>query len=291
MSHSTIRLPKRATLHQAEDVRWLPSSAADQAWLSRFRLERHWAHRFGASRRLDASIASKSVIPAAELPRRIWIYWKQGWSNAPALVDQCRRSWIEKNPDWEVVELDETNLGEWIDNASIFEHREMSVTHRSNLVRLHLLARHGGVWTDATVWCSSPLSAWLPDLLANGFFAFSRPGPDRLLATWFLVAQPAHPLVQAWQERVERYWRLVDKADFPYWFHHLFARMIRERRDMRRLWRISERVSAVPSLVSQFTAVGEPIPPVGPCRALEPPPVHKLNWRFAMPGEFAEKPE
>ena len=278
-------------MQQAENVRSLHSSAADQAWLCRFRLERHWAHRLGASRRLDAPVASRRVTPAGELPRRIWIYWKQGWSNAPPLVDRCRRSWIEKNPGWEVVQLDEANLAEWIGNASIFEEREMSVTHRSNLVRLHLLARHGGVWTDATVWCPGPLDAWLPDLMATGFFAFSRPGPDRLLATWFLAAQPAHPLVHAWQERVERYWRLVERADFPYWFHHLFARTLRERRDMQRLWRRSERVSAVPSLVSQLTALGEPIPPVGSCRAIQPPPVHKLNWRYPMPREFSGTPE
>jgi hypothetical protein len=59
---------------------------------------------------------------------------------------------------------------------------------------MELLRRHGGVWADATCYCLQPLAEWLPSKLAPaGFFAFDRPAPDRMLASWFLAAQPAWP--------------------------------------------------------------------------------------------------
>ena len=36
----------------------------------------------------------------------IWIYWHQGWGNAPEIIKICKKSWIKKNPEWDVRALD-----------------------------------------------------------------------------------------------------------------------------------------------------------------------------------------
>jgi hypothetical protein len=41
---------------------------------------------------------------------------------------------------------------------------------KSDIIRLHLLAQHGGVWADATVLCLQPLDHWLYDMLAPARF-------------------------------------------------------------------------------------------------------------------------
>ncbi|HEX8671696.1 MAG TPA: capsular polysaccharide synthesis protein, partial [Longimicrobium sp.] len=239
----------------------------------------------GPPRRLDAPLPAGAAPRGGGVPGRVWIYWEQGWDQAPPLVAACRRSWAERNPDAEVVALDARTVLQWVDPESLFPHREMSLTHRSNLIRLNLLARHGGVWVDGTAFCATPLADWLPAVAQTGFFTFSRPGPDRLLSSWFLAAEPGHPLVLGWLARAERYWSLVEKADFYHWLHYLFADMCRDDRELRRHWRAVPRVSADGPHEVQFFALGRG----NRDRVMETVrsnrvPVHKLSWRLGFPA-------
>ena len=263
----------------------------DRFWLQRFRLRARLDSWFGVSRRLDAPVPHPERGRATRLPRRIWIYWEQGWSEAPPLVMACRKSWQDCNPDWELVSLDAHNVGDWLHPESLHSRRTMSRTHRSNLVRLNLLAREGGVWADATTYCSTPLTDWLPALMPGGFFAFSRPWRDRLLSSWFLAAEPQHPLVLGWLERVDRYWRLVERADFPFWVHRLFADACRTDRHFRRLWASTPRINAEEPHAVQFHALGSGDRERAMAALASPGvPVHKLNWRMPFPPPEEDSP-
>jgi hypothetical protein len=77
----------------------------------------------------------------------------------------------------------------------------------SDILRVHLLQRYGGVWVDATLLPSAPLERWLPPLLEPvGFFGFSRTGPYRRLDSWFLAAKPESWLVSTLAAEVRGYW-------------------------------------------------------------------------------------
>jgi Capsular polysaccharide synthesis protein len=138
----------------------------------------------------------------------IWFLWFQGLQNAPYTVRKCHESWRARNPDWQVICLDETSL---TDFASL-DYRAgniagLSLQHRADLLRLDLLAHHGGVWADSTCFCVQPLDDWLPAMMNSGFFAFSRPGPDRIISNWFLAAQPDNVLVSRLFARMLDYWK------------------------------------------------------------------------------------
>lgn len=141
-------------------------------------------------------VGSKNLIP-----RRVWIYWHQGISEAPFVVKKCIESWIKENPTWEVTLLDKDNLGEYID-LEFYEKKsgDLNLTKQSNLIRLQLLSEYGGVWADATTLCMRPLDGWIEDCTQSGFFAFHKPGRDRLLATWFLASEKKSPIVIKWAE-------------------------------------------------------------------------------------------
>jgi hypothetical protein len=262
--------------------------AADRFWLPRFRLRAWRDRRLGVPRRLDAPLPAGESVVGGAVPNRVWIYWEQGWDQAPPLVAACLRSWIEHNPDAEIVALDARSVLDWVDPERLFPGRGMSLNHKSNLIRLNLLARHGGIWVDATTFCTTPLSAWLPPLTGTGFFTFTRPGKDRLLSSWFLAAAPGHPLILGWRERAERYWGLVNRAHFYFWFHYLFADMVRDDEEQRRRWRAVPRVSASGPHEVQFFALGHGNREhVLETLRLNRVPIHKLNWRidFPAPGE------
>lgn len=141
------------------------------------------------------------------IPKTIWFLWFQGLDKAPYVVRKCHESWVARNPGWRIVLLDESSLpGFGTVNYSAGALGSVSPAHRAGLLRLDLLAHHGGVWADATSLCVRPLDDWLPECTRSGFFAFSRPAPDRVLSTWFLAAEHGNILSARLFGRMHSYW-------------------------------------------------------------------------------------
>jgi hypothetical protein len=155
--------------------------------------------------------------------RTIWIFWSQGFENAPEVVHICLRSWKLRNPGWRVVELSDSNLAEYVDPEPLANLRALSNIRTqkfANLLRIYLVGRHGGVWADATCFCCKPLDDWLPEYMVSGFFAFRRRphawlegagnlgwrcyterSGDRIVANWFVSALRGNPLALIFFEK------------------------------------------------------------------------------------------
>jgi hypothetical protein len=178
------------------------------------------------------------VATSAGTPAKIiWSAWFQGLQNAPYVVRQCHESWLIRNPGWRVVCLDEASLPTFA-SADYAEGNlaRLPAQARADLLRLDLLAHHGGVWADATCFCAKPLDDWLPANTESGFFAFSRPGPDRIISNWFLAAEPGGVLVSRLFEQMLNYWR-------DHEFHQDSRRITRKA--LTRLLRLSPRTRAL----------------------------------------------
>ena len=126
----------------------------------------------------------------------------QGLDAAPLVVQKCYESWQKHNPDWNIVLLDENNIQEHITL------RAKQITHQalSDILRINLLSKYGGVWVDATCFCTKPMGEWLYANLNSGFFAFERPGPDRMISSWFLASTKNNYITHAYTEAVNMYW-------------------------------------------------------------------------------------
>ena len=143
-----------------------------------------------------------------KVPKIVWFLWFQGLEQAPLLVKKCFESWINHNADWKIIFLCDDNLHQYIDlDLSKEKLTKLNRTHLSDLVRLKLLSQYGGIWVDSTCFCTKPLDLWLNNYLHSGFFAFYRPGKDRLLSNWFLVSQVNHPIISKLYEKLVSYWK------------------------------------------------------------------------------------
>lgn len=133
----------------------------------------------------------------------IWTYWHQGWEQAPEVVKRCHQSWIRWNPDYAVHALDQHTLFQHVDfPAGVHpRRRDLTIQKMSALGRLALLSRYGGVWADATVMCTRGLSDWLGGYYDARFFAFRKPGEDRLMSNWFMAAEPESLIIQRLRRR------------------------------------------------------------------------------------------
>jgi hypothetical protein len=180
-------------------------------------------------------------------PRTIWCLWFQGWANAPDLVRACGASWRQHNPGWTIHYLsNETlaaRLGAMPEFAAI-RAKNLPIEALSDVLRIELLHRFGGVWVDSTVYCLRPLDPWLSQAMPHGFFAFDRPAPDRMLSSWFLAGERGCYLVEAWRRKILTYWQGRRERDDYFWFHHLFGEAYESDPAFRAIWDATPKHSA-----------------------------------------------
>lgn len=264
------------------------------------------------------------------VPKIIWILWLQGIQNAPPLVQQCVASWRKYNPDWKVIVLDEHNLAQHAVISLVVLQNAAKVSPQavSDVLRINLLAQHGGVWADATCLCCRPLDEWLHDCTRSGFFAFAKPAKDRLLASWFLAASKDCPLTRAYSQMVNDYfilnsrplkWRFarsiaksLEKISMcspqlasylvhpcvvqflpvnPYFsFHYNFYRVVATNERCRQIWDATPKISAAGPHEMQRKAFQLVTPEIKSIITARPHPVCKLNWRLsaAPPGSVLD---
>jgi len=229
--------------------------------------------------------------------KTIWMYWRQGWEMAPPLVRACAESWRRLNPAWRVTTLTAQALREdpeLVGKMPAVAGKALPDEALSDVIRLHLLDRHGGIWADATTYCMKPLDDWIPEVLSSGFFAFDRPGPWRMLSTWFLAADAPCPIVHLWRLAADRYWTGRDERDNYFWAHILFAQAYEQDAQVRALWDATPKISADgPHCAIPYaeTLLGPPSEQmIEVVRAARWPMLkltHKLDWPETLEGTFA----
>ncbi|MER9327585.1 capsular polysaccharide synthesis protein [Mesorhizobium sp. M0488] len=182
-------------------------------------------------------------------PKIIWTAWLQGIDAAPPIVKACVTSWQRKNPGWTIHILTRETLADFLpevsDPSSILS-RSLSEATYSDIVRIELLCRYGGVWVDATCYCLRPLDEWLDGLMSEGFFAFERPAPTRMLSSWFLAVCQSSYLAHEWRRLVYRHWQNRSGDSDYFWFHHLFGEAYQKNKKFRLLWDCVPKISAGP---------------------------------------------
>lgn len=89
-----------------------------------------------------------------DIPNIIWVCWWQGLENAPEIVKICFESIKKIAGEKEVILVTQNNYKEYIELPDyIIEKLEkgiISITHFSDVLRVNLLSKHGGIWIDAT---------------------------------------------------------------------------------------------------------------------------------------------
>lgn len=91
----------------------------------------------------------------------IWVMWWQGEDSAPELVRMCINS-IRKNANGaEVVVITKDNFSEYADIPEyiIEKHKRgiISFAQLSDIMRVFLISKHGGLWLDSTIYVSQPI--------------------------------------------------------------------------------------------------------------------------------------
>lgn len=144
--------------------------------------------------------------------KTIWMCWFQGEDDPemPKLNRKCINRWIKFNPDYDVNILSDSNIMDYVPEFYdiIAESPNRSHAAKSDLLRLLLLSKFGGVWVDASLYPMLPLSQFYDKVVnQTGFFTYrftprqNRGMGNRETVSWFLCSErPRHYLIEQWKE-------------------------------------------------------------------------------------------
>lgn len=101
----------------------------------------------------------------------IWVCWWQGQNELPEIVSKCLHSIKSYNAEYQVIVIDKNNYNEYIDIPDEImkkvENKVITLTHLSDLIRMNLLSKFGGIWIDATIFLTNEITDKFKDKNLN----------------------------------------------------------------------------------------------------------------------------
>lgn len=100
----------------------------------------------------------------------IFVFWWQGFNNAPEIVKSCFKSVERHKGTHKVIAITKDNWFKYADIPDFIINKVKSgtitLTHFSDILRVALLYKNGGIWIDATLY----LTKDIPSNLNNFYF-------------------------------------------------------------------------------------------------------------------------
>jgi hypothetical protein len=142
----------------------------------------------------ELTVGGRAPACAAEIPKVIWTYWQT--SPPPAFVSACLANWRRFAPDHELRLLDRGSLAAWLPGLRT-DFDALPAFRQADWLRIHLLARHGGIWMDASTLLSRDLG-WLHEARARHGAEYVGFSIDRystrpelpIVENWFMASVP-----------------------------------------------------------------------------------------------------
>ena len=152
-------------------------------------------------------------------PEKIWICWWQGLENAPYIVKKCVENVRKYAGNREIIIINENNYKEYVDIPEYIiqklENNQMSITHFSDVLRINILNKFGGVWLDSTCFITS--KDFLPE--NTNFYTVKLPynenEPCISKGKWcvfFMKGSKENILFKFMKEFYDEYWKQEDKV-------------------------------------------------------------------------------
>lgn len=207
------------------------------------------------------------------VPKIIWVFWMQGVDAAPQLVSDCVAQMQRWADGYEVRVVTSENMAAYVQIPEHIlrklEKGQISYTHFSDILRCFLLARHGGIWMDATVLLTGALPAYLT---SSPLFFFQSPresGNMHAGSSWLIAAVPHHPLLENVVTLLTHYWEQESKLRDYYLFHD-FVTIVAQDTEQGR------------AAMSAMPYVSNALPHTYTAASFAAMPIHKLSYKHAI---------
>lgn len=216
---------------------------------------------------------------------KVWFCWFQGLENAPDLVKKCYKSLENNLTDRQIILITSDNMCEYVDFPEYILEKwrkgQITHTHMTDLLRLELLIKYGGMWIDATVLCTRRRED-IPDYFFDSdlfLYQILKPGRDgqaQPISSWLISAKTNNMILGMTRYLCYEYWKKNTELVDYFLFHDFFVIALEHNEDK---WRkIIPRDNAAPHylLLRLFDDYNEEM-----WKAMkEQTPFHKLTYKF-----------
>jgi hypothetical protein len=107
------------------------------------------------------------------IPPQIWVCWWDGIGMMPPIVRACYNSLLKYADGFKVTVIDKDNFKDFITIPDYIlekvKNKTMTITHFSNIIRMSLLVKYGGLWVDSTILVTGKIQ-----LATSPFFTIKR---------------------------------------------------------------------------------------------------------------------
>lgn len=166
-----------------------------------------------------AQQVGRAPATTADIPRILWTYWDA--PTLPPLIEACLANWRRQAPDHELRLLSRANLTDWIapERLARIDFDRLPAFRQADWIRVELLARHGGIWMDASTVLTAPLD-WLHAARAAhhaeyaGYYLerYTQQADLPVVENWLMAAAPGSPLMADLAERFTHYLQQDESA-------------------------------------------------------------------------------
>jgi hypothetical protein len=176
------------------------------------------------------------------MDKNIFLLWLQGWDNIEYLQKQVAESWEINNPEWKIHYLDLNNIKDYIDDIDYLfdKNKEISMQAASDIIRLSLLKKYGGVWADATMLCMQPLDYWIFEAIEPGgiwMYHGNRIYNDlQCPESWFIISKKEDYIISKWKLECDNYWNKNNLTSNYFWMDELFKKLFFNDEIFKKLW-------------------------------------------------------
>ena len=150
------------------------------------------------------------------LPKTIFTYWDTDVLSP--VIKANIETWRRKLPEWQLVVLQGGNLADYVPQSFIDEYKDkVDPVRFSELLRLELLYRYGGVWMDGGIFVIDPrfINRMHEECLQQQYDACLYELKERtrhpeypFLDSWFIMANRGSPLIHDWNREFVRSYRV-----------------------------------------------------------------------------------
>ncbi|MCI8309560.1 MAG: capsular biosynthesis protein [Clostridia bacterium] len=167
-----------------------------------------------------------------KLSNKVWVCWFQGIENAPEVVKVCYKSLKDNLVGKEIILITEKNMLDYVTFPDFILEKwnrgKITKTHMTDLLRLELLIKYGGLWIDSTVLCTSneiPEYIFDSDLFFYQCLKPGRDGHSHVNSSWLISAKTNNKILMATKYLCYEYWK-KNNSLMDYFLLHDFLSIV-----------------------------------------------------------------
>lgn len=222
------------------------------------------------------------------IPKIIWMYWEQGWNNAPFVIHKCLETQYFYNSDFDIRLLDNENLYNYIELPDLIKQNKFPIQLFSDILRTALLKKYGGIWCDATLFFQSPLSHWIEEATKESFFAFY----NNIISSWFIASSNDNCIINSFYdyflkrlhdefENYNHYFQSWGGNPYYYLWHSTFKSLYDNNKDFKDTYDRIKKIHAFGPLEFTYRGLNSSIDDTIASDIIrKKEKLYKLNWRI-----------